>query len=66
MPKTRETMIAHLQGREKLLEIVGFPNDRPNGSPWSTCTRACSTETSSPSSYRGPTASTSGDALKPC
>ena len=25
MPKTRETMIAHLQGREKLLESIGFP-----------------------------------------
>ena len=28
MPKTRETMIAHLQGREKLLEIVGFPRQQ--------------------------------------
>ena len=24
MPKTRETMIAHLQGREKLLRPLGF------------------------------------------
>ena len=28
MPKTRETMIAHLQGREILLEIVGFPHQQ--------------------------------------
>ena len=28
MPKTRETMIAHLQGREKLLEHIGFPRQQ--------------------------------------
>jgi len=28
MPKPRETMIAHLQGREKLLEVVGFPRQQ--------------------------------------
>ena len=28
MPKTRETMIAHLKGREKLLEVVGFPRQQ--------------------------------------
>ena len=28
MPKTGETMIAYLQGREKLLEIIGFPRQQ--------------------------------------
>ena len=42
MPKTREPLIAHLQGREKRL---ASPFDRPNGSPSSACTRACSPAT---------------------
>ena len=33
MPKTRETMIAHLQGREKLLEYIGFSRQQAEWIP---------------------------------
>ena len=58
-------MIAHLQGREKLLEIIGFTRQQAERITLVCCTRVCSPETISPSTCRGPTASTSGDSSKP-
>ena len=66
MPITREPLIAHVQGRKCCWRLSGSPGNRPNGSPSSTYTRVCSPETNSPFIYRGPTASKSGDASRPC
>ena len=66
MPKTGETMIAHLQGREKLLEYIGFPRQQAE---WITLVCLHSglfTRDQLAFTYTGPTASTSGDGSKPC